>query len=77
MRFASAARRVPRITTWINGIKLADFDGATSPQPDYKKEDLRKQLGRKGPIALQVHGGEKMWSRGGKCRWRNIRVKSL
>jgi hypothetical protein len=67
----------PRITTWINDTKLADFDGATCPQPDYDKEDIRKKLGRQGPIALQVHGGEKMWKSGAKCRWRNIRVKKL
>jgi hypothetical protein len=67
----------PRITTWINGTQLADFDGATCPQPDYDKEDIRRKLGRQGPIALQVHGGEKMWTSGAKCRWRNIRVKKL
>ena len=67
----------PRITTWLNGTQLADFDGATCPQPDYNREAVRKQLGRKGPIALQVHGGEKLWASGAKCRWRNIRIKSL
>jgi len=67
----------PRITTWINNTKLADFDGATCPQPDYKKEEMLRQLGRKGPIALQVHGGKQMWSSGAKCRWRNLRVKAL
>ena len=67
----------PRITTWLNGTKLADFDGATSPQPNYNKEAIRKQLGRKGPIALQVHGGKELWTTGAKCRWRNVRIKSL
>jgi hypothetical protein len=67
----------PRITTWINDTKIADFDGATCPQPDYKKEDILKQLGRKGPIAFQVHGGRQMWFSGAKCRWRNIRIKPL
>ena len=67
----------PHITTWINGTKMAEFDGATSPQPDYHKDDLKKQLGRQGPIALQIHGGEKMWTPGAKCRWRNIRIKQL
>jgi len=51
--------------------------GATCPQPDYKKEDILKQLGRKGPIAFQVHGGKQMWTSGAKCRWRNIRIKAL
>jgi hypothetical protein len=67
----------PRITTWINDVKMADFDGATSPQPDYKRDQIKAELGRQGPIALQVHGGERMWNKGAKCRWRNIRVKTL
>lgn len=67
----------PRITTWINDVKMADFDGATSPQPDYKKDEMKAQLGRKGPIAFQVHGGVRQWNKGAKCRWRNIRVKTL
>jgi len=71
------AGKYPRITTWINNVKMADFDGATCPQPDYKKEDIYRQLGSKGPIAFQVHGGKQMWKTGAKCRWRNIRVKTL
>ena len=71
------AGEYPRITTWINGTRLADFDGATCPQPDYNKEEIRKQLGREGPIALQVHGGTQLWAKGAKCRWRNIRIKPL
>ena len=67
----------PRITTWINNVKMADFDGATCPQPDYKKEDILKQLGRQGPIAFQVHGTKPMWKEGAKCRWRNVRIKTL
>jgi hypothetical protein len=67
----------PRITTWINNTKLAEFDGSTCPQPDYHKDAIRKQLGTKGPIALQVHGGKQMWTSGAKCRWRNIRIKTL
>jgi hypothetical protein len=67
----------PRITTWINNTRLAEFDGSTCPQPDYNKEDMLKQLGRKAPIALQVHGGKSMWTPGAKCRWRNIRIKPL
>jgi len=69
--------KYPRITTWINGTKMADFDGATCPQPDYNKDDILKQLSPKGAIALQVHGGKGMWKEGSKCRWRNIRVKAI
>ena len=71
------AGKYPRITTWINNVKMADFDGQTCPQPDYKKEEIFQQLGPKGPIAFQIHGGKTSWKSGAKCRWRNIRVKSL
>jgi hypothetical protein len=67
----------PHITTWLNGVKLAEFDGATSPQPSYDKDVMLKTLGRKGPIGLQVHGGKGLWTNGSKCRWRNIRIKAL
>lgn len=66
----------PRITTGINGVKMAEFDGTTCPQPNYIRERMLEKLGRKGPIALQVHGG-KGWPKGAKCRWRNIRIKPL
>jgi hypothetical protein len=67
----------PHITTWINNTKMAEFDGASCPQPDYKKDEILKQLGRNGPIGLQVHGGKQMWTSGAKCRWRNLRIKPL
>ena len=67
----------PRITTWINNTKLAEFDGSTCPQPNYNKDDMLKRLGRKGPIGLQVHGGKSLWPDGAKCRWKNIRIKLL
>jgi hypothetical protein len=69
--------KYPHITTWINNVKMAEFDGQTCPQPDYDKESIFQQLGPQGPIAFQVHGGRSMWSAGHKCRWRNIRIKTL
>lgn len=71
------AGKYPRMTTWINNTKIAEFDGENCPQPNYDKETLFQRLGRKGPIALQVHGGQKLWPKGAKCRWRNIRIKTL
>ncbi len=67
----------PRITTWVNNTKIAEFDGTSCPQPNYDKDDMLRKLGRKGPIAFQVHGGKQMWAEGAKCRWRNIRIKTL
>jgi len=68
--------KYPRITTWINNVKIAEFDGETCPSPLYHKEALAESLGREGSIGLQVHGG-KGWKNGAKCRWKNIRVKEL
>lgn len=69
--------KFPRITTWINNTKIAEFDGTICPQPNYDKEKLFQKLGRKGPIAFQVHGGKQMWANGAKCRWRNILLRRL
>jgi len=69
--------KYPRITTWINNIKIADFDGETCPSPIYRKEMLAEILGREGYIALQVHGGKGSWKEGAKCRWKNISIKEI
>lgn len=69
--------KYPWITTWINDVKMAEFDGSNCPQPNYDKEKTFQNLGQKGPIALQVHGGRRLWPKGAKCRWKNIRIKSL
>ena len=66
----------PRITTWLNGQKISDFDGATFDGPRYDREDTAARLGSQGSIAVQVHGG-KGWPKGAKCRWKNIRVREL
>jgi lysophospholipase L1-like esterase len=66
----------PRITTWINGEKVCEFDGATYTGSGYDKEGVAKTLGREGSIAVQVHGGGG-WPKDGKCSWKNIRIKKL
>ncbi len=68
--------KYPKITTWINGTKIAEFDSETSKNPQNKKEELYEAFGREGAIALQVHGG-KGWPVSAKCRWKNIRIKTL
>ena len=68
--------KYPKITTWINNIKIAEFDGATSQHPLNKKEELFEAFGREGYIAFQVHGGN-IWPTGAKCRWKNISIKTL
>ena len=68
--------KYPRITTWINGLKVCDFDGATADTKAYDREAIDKILGETGSIAVQVHGGAG-WPNGAKCRWKNIMVRSL
>lgn len=66
----------PRITTWINDLKICDFDGAKATTERYDKQGILEKLGAKGSIAVQVHGGTG-WPKGAKCRWKNIKVRSL
>jgi hypothetical protein len=66
----------PTITTWINGVKISEFDGKQFDGTSYDREKVSQILGDKGRVAVQVHGG-KGWPKGAKCRWRNIKVKPL
>jgi hypothetical protein len=69
--------KYPHVTTWMNNVKIMEFDGETCPSPIYRKEQLAEELGREGYIALQVHGGTGSWADGAVCRWKNIRIKEL
>ena len=53
----------PNITTWINGVKMMEW----------QEKELRHP--EKGGIALQVHGGGNMTNQ--FVRYRNIRVKPI
>lgn len=73
---------LPVITTWINGLKIAELDTATLDSPNYDSRDVLDTLGARGHIALEVHDndpyfGEARWGVGAQCRWRNIRIKEL
>ncbi len=65
-----------KITTWINGLKVCEFDGATAATERYDKEGIFEKLGAEGSIAVQVHGGTG-WPKGAACRWKNIKVRTL
>jgi Domain of Unknown Function (DUF1080) len=69
--------KYPRITTWVNDLKVCEWNGETCPLPEYDKEHVFNTLGREGHIGLQVHGGKKAWPVGKVCRWRNISIKRL
>jgi Domain of Unknown Function (DUF1080) len=73
---------LPVITTWVNGIKIAELDTATIDLEHYDPEAVLNWLGPRGHIALEVHDNDAMfgdarWGEGAKCRWRNIRIKTL
>lgn len=65
-----------KMTTWINDVKILDWDGTTYEDPKYDKQKVIDVLGDEGSIAVQVHGG-KSWPVGAKCRWKNVKVKVL
>lgn len=67
----------PKITTWINGQKVSEFDGEAYKQDAYDKDRVAKELTAEGSVAVQVHGGQGAWPKGAKCRWKNIRIKPL
>lgn len=64
------------ITTWINDVKVSEFDGDKFNGDNYCGPKVKKLLGPQGSVAVQVHGG-KSWPEGAKCRWKNIKIKSL
>jgi hypothetical protein len=75
---------IPHLTTWINGLKVAELDTAKMKAPRWDPKAMLDQLGRAGHIALEVHSngandklGKDRWAPGAVCRWRNINVKTL
>jgi hypothetical protein len=73
--------RMPVITTWINGLKIAELDTAKLDIPGYDAEAIFERIGRTGHIGFEVHDNGKMghdrWAPGAVCRWREIRIKTL
>jgi hypothetical protein len=67
---------LPRITTAINGLRVCEFDAAAFKADKYDPDEVAALLGDAGMLAVQVHGGDS-YPDGSKCRWRNIRVRSL
>ncbi len=66
----------PVITTTINGLNVCEFNAATSTAEGYDKDEVAKLLGDHGSVAVQVHGGGS-YPAGSKCRWRNIKIRTL
>jgi hypothetical protein len=69
---------LPRITVWINDVKICECATATIEHPDYNPADVQKLLGTRGHIAFEVHDGPPWrWGVGKVSRWRNIYLKQL
>ncbi|WP_367038397.1 DUF1080 domain-containing protein [Streptomyces sp. Je 1-332] len=73
---------MPLVTTWINGLLVAEIDLETLEAPHYDAETVRALLGSRGHIALEVHDTDKRmgparWGADSACRWRNLRIKQL
>ena len=69
---------LPRITVWINEVKICVCDTAAIQHPDYHPADVQKLIGDRGHIAFEVHDGPPWrWGIGKVSRWRNIFLKQL
>jgi hypothetical protein len=82
LRIRCEGGALPVITTWVNGLRIAQLDTATLQSPGYDPAAVAALLGDRGHIAFEVHDhdnyfGEARWGRDAACRWRNIRVREL
>ena len=72
----------PVITTWVNGVFVAEIDLGAMRHPDYDADEVLEVLGPRGHLALEVHDndpvfGDSRWGPGASCRWRDIRIRTL
>jgi hypothetical protein len=75
---------LPCLTTWINGVKIAELDTDKTALPNFDKKAVLERLGQRGRISLEVHSngpndrlGKDRWAPGAVCRWRHIYIKEL
>lgn len=73
---------MPVITTYVNGVKIAEVNTATLTAPNYDAAAVYNILGSRGHLALEVHDndetfGDARWGPGARCRWRNARLWDL
>jgi hypothetical protein len=76
------AGAMPRITTWVNDVLVAEVDLSTMSHSHYDADAVLDVLGPQGHIALEVHDndpvlGQSRWATGAACRWRGIRIRDL
>jgi len=69
---------LPRITIWINEVKICECDTAAIADPRYDPAAVKRLLGPRGHIAFEVHDGPAWrWGIGNVSRWRNVFIKEL
>lgn len=80
----------PRITTWINGVKVMEMDGRVyqarrledvergnwSAPTAWDRETVQSITGNAGSIGLEVRPGNR-WKPAGEVRYRNIRLTPI
>ncbi len=73
--------KVPTITSWINGLKIASLNYEGVRLPGFNPELAAEYFGGPGHIGLEVHNsppggmGRNRWAPGAMCRWRNITIQ--
>lgn len=82
LRIRCVGGALPVITTWVNGLRVAQIDAAALQSPDYDPAAVAALLGDRGHIAFEVHDhdshfGEARWGRDAACRWRSIRIREF
>ena len=72
--------RYPKITTYINGVKIAAIDMETVDAAHFNRE-AADRLGTRGHISMEVHDNDRMgearWGKNAATRFRNIRIREL
>ncbi len=76
--------RIPKLTTWVNGLKIAVLDMNAIEWENYDAEACARLMGSKGHISLEVHNnnfnhwlGTDRWWPGAVVRWKNIFICEL
>jgi hypothetical protein len=82
LRIRCVGGALPVITTWVNGLRVAEIDAAALQSPGYDPGAVAALLGDRGHIAFEVHDhdshfGEARWGQDAACRWRGIQIREL
>jgi hypothetical protein len=69
---------LPHIKVWINNMPICDCETSAIHHPSFDPTAVKKLLGTRGHIALEVHDGPPWrWGPGKVCRWKNVFIRPL